>query len=232
MTDVQVVESGLPKTQRKRVRKPQPDAEIPYDAKAIAKGKRLAATLKAGDEAEWKLGELADRLEPKYGKKTLANFASEIGLIADRLNRCRHVYRAWKDIRKKGTSPKFGVAQALAAHPLRDSIIKDFPKLTVREARTFMRDWRIAHPAEDHNMTGDEARRWFAAAIKHAADSIKYGFPAQSHLDPDILEQALDRPDTAIATLRSASRAFASLADAVERALAPPLALPKPDFDV
>jgi hypothetical protein len=220
MTDISVVESGLPKRTRR------PDAEISYDDKAIAKGKRLAAILKTGDEAEWKLGELADRLEPKYGKKTLANFASEIGLTADRLNRCRHVYRKWKDLRKKGTSPKFGVLQALAAHPLRDTIIKELPKLTVREARTFMRDWRIAHPAEDHNWTGDEARRWFAAAIKHAADSIKYGYPAQSHLDPDILEQAL-------ATLRSASRAFAALADAVERALAPapPLALPKPDFD-
>jgi hypothetical protein len=229
VTDISVVESGLPtKRTRKRAR---PDAAIPYDAKAIAKGKRLVATLKAGDEAEWKLGELADRLEPKYGKKTLANFASEIGLTADRLNRCRSTYRAWKDIKIKGTSPKFGVAQALAAHPLRDTIFKEHPKLTVRQARTFMRDWRTAHPAEDHNMTGDEARRWFATAIKHAADSVKYGYPARSHLDPDILEQALDRPDAAIATLRSASRAFASLADAVERALVPQLALPKPDFD-
>ena len=150
MTDVQQVGSP-PKQKRKRDRaQKQPVALPQFDDKVVAKGKRLAATLKSKDttlkstqaaikSTERELGELADGLKPIYGKETLARFAKKIRLSADRLNRCRSVYRAYKDKEIKGPSPKFGVLQALQGHPARDEIIeanrKANSKLTVREAR-------------------------------------------------------------------------------------------------
>src|SRR6266478_252499 len=105
-----------------------------FDDKTVAKGKKLAAALKAKDAAlkstELELGELADQLKPIYGEQTLSRFAKAIGLSADRLNRCRSVYRAFKDKTIKGPAPKFAVLQALQGHPLRDEILKDKPDLT------------------------------------------------------------------------------------------------------
>ena len=150
MTDVQQVESRKPP--KKRAQK-QPVALPHFDDKDVAKGKKLAATLKskgttlkstqaAIKSTEMELGKLADGLKPIYGKETLARFAKKIRLSADRLNRCRSVYRAYKDKEIKGPSPKFGVLQALQGHPEREEIIRENPKLTVAQARTFMRDLR------------------------------------------------------------------------------------------
>src|SRR5262249_38242935 len=139
MTDVQQVGSP-PKQKRKRDRaKKQPVALPHFDDKDVAKGKKLAATLKSKDatlkstqaaikSTERELGELADRLKPIYGDETLASFAKAIGISADRLNRCRSVYRAYKVNKEiKGTTPKFGVLAALQSHPNRDEIIKERP---------------------------------------------------------------------------------------------------------
>ena len=174
MTDVQQVGSP-PKQKRKRDRAQKQPVALPhFDDKDVAKGKKLAATLKSKDttlkstqaaikSTEKKLGELADGLKPIYGQQTLARFAKKIGLSADRLNRCRSVYRAWKNKEIKGPSPKFAVLQALQGHPEREEIIKNKPNLTVREARTFMRDLRQSR-GEDYRV--DETRRWFAEALK------------------------------------------------------------------
>jgi hypothetical protein len=47
---------------------------------------------------QMRLGELADKLEPRYGDRTVAKFAAEIGIAACTLKRCLSVYRAWKGI--------------------------------------------------------------------------------------------------------------------------------------
>src|SRR5262245_52841077 len=137
MSDTQQVESTQTRKRnraraQKQTEQVAPDV-IPYDDKAIAKGKRLAPTLKSGDAAEMGLGELSDRLQPKYGDKTLERFAEAIGLPVARLNRCRSVYRAYRDKDIKAPAPKFAVLQALQGHPLRDEIIKERPNLTKRE---------------------------------------------------------------------------------------------------
>jgi hypothetical protein len=150
MTDIQVV-GGLKKATtkakaktKKRVGK-QPD-EAHYDEADITEGKAIAARLKSQDEAvvvtELELGQLADRVQTKYRKKTLADFAEKIGVKAARLNRCRSVYRGYKDKNFKGAPPKFAVLQALQGHPRRYEILEQYPKLTMREARTAMRDYR------------------------------------------------------------------------------------------
>ena len=85
MPDVQQPESSRPKPKRARKQSDERAPVVPYDDKAVAKGKKLAAILKSGDEAEWELGKLAEELGLKG--TTLASFAEEIGLKANRLNR-------------------------------------------------------------------------------------------------------------------------------------------------
>jgi hypothetical protein len=175
-----------------------------------------------------RLGELADRVEPKYGDKTLAKFAAAIGLQVATLNRCRSVYRAWKKIEIKGSSPKFALLQALQGHPKRDEIINNIK--TVREARTIMKDYRVAQGQEE-DWRVEETRRWFGQAEKHAREGIQYGHPAKENLDSAILRQALDEPDKLVATLRADAQGKNRLADIVESAFAPPALLPPPMFD-
>jgi hypothetical protein len=128
------------------------------------------------------------------------------------------------------------VLQALAAHPEREEIIeanrKANRKLTVREARKLMKDYRKAHGLQEEWQVG-ETRRWLAEAVKHALEAHKkYGHPAQEHLDPAILRQAVDEPDKLVDSLRLGGRALNTLADEVECAFTTPAALlPAPMFD-
>jgi hypothetical protein len=283
MTDIQV-ESGLEK-KRGRARKQSDDAS--YD-QALAKGQQLVARLKAQDEwvvcTELELGQLADQVQTKW--KPLSVFAKEIGISADRLNRCRSVYRSYKDKNFKGAPPKFAVLQALQGHPRRYEILEQNPNLTMREARTRMRDYRLGQgieepkqeeakeqaqaqeeeqdqeqaqaqeeePAQEEAQAPDpeqepeqepaqpqpqpqvqepwqviEARRWFTPATKRALAIVEYGHPAQQHLDPATLRQALgNNLKQTLDAWRECSAVSKAWADAVERALAP---APTPMFD-
>jgi len=83
------------------------------------------------------------------------------------------------------------------------------------------KDWRV-----------EETRRLLGEAKKLALDAHKkYGHPAQEHLDPNILRQAVDEPDKLVTTLRLGGQALNTLADEVEGALTTPFALPPPMFD-
>jgi hypothetical protein len=265
VTDVHQDESACKRSRKRgRAQKQSEQVEpdlIKYGRTAMAKGKRLAATLKSGDAAEMELGELADRLQPKYGDNTLARFAKAIGLPFERLNRCRSVYRAYQGIEIQAPAPNFAVLQELAGHPNREQIIRERPDLTKREARTLMRDYRLGQGEEDqpHGQEQDqaqeqgqeqdhwqdqirhlepqlrwkviEARHWLDAAKKHAQEAAKYGHPAEQHLDPEVLRHAVGDKDTLLATLRAGAKGLNTLADKVESALAPPALLPPPMFD-
>src|SRR5262245_19890963 len=94
MTDVQVESTKL---KAKLKTKPKTTAVIDvieFD-EAVVEGKKLVKELHSNEN---KLGELADRLEPKYGDKTLDRFAKEIGVNAGTLKRWRSTYRKWKGI--------------------------------------------------------------------------------------------------------------------------------------
>jgi hypothetical protein len=189
-----------------------------------------------------------------YRQKKLADFAEEIGIKADRLNRCRSVYRAYKDKDFKGAPPKFALLQSLQGHPQRYEIIDNNPHMTEREGRDVMHLYRVAKKAPEQGQSQGEkaqgqeeqpeptqaqknqedwrvgeARRWFAQAVKHAQDAIKYGHPAAAHLDPVILRDALDDLNQQMAALRLGGRALIALAIKVKRALASPT--PPPMFD-
>src|SRR5262249_26188247 len=112
---------------------------IKYDV-AVREGKEIIANEKRG---QMRLGELADKLEPKYADRTLAKFAAEIGIAACTLERHRSVYRAWKENPAPGPG-SYSVLRALQDHPDRRDIVKNNPDLTQAEARNQSRNQRHA----------------------------------------------------------------------------------------
>jgi hypothetical protein len=64
---------------------------------------------------QWRLGEICDKLEPKYGENTLQRFAEDIGKNYSTLKDYRATYRSWKtEIVRPRT---YSVAQELASLP-------------------------------------------------------------------------------------------------------------------
>jgi hypothetical protein len=157
MTDIQVA-AGLEKAKAKKDEAQQPDA-ISYD-EAVTEGKQLAARLKDHDEwvvvTELELGQLADGVKTEYRKVRLADFAEEIGIKAARLNRCRSVYRAYKDKDFKGVPPKFALLQSVQGHPDRYRIVED-PNMTESKGREIMRLYRAAQAARKQTKTQTSA---------------------------------------------------------------------------
>jgi hypothetical protein len=98
----------------------------------VEEGKRLVAGLDAG---QMRLGEIADRLEPKYGESTLARYAQAIGTNVNTLQNYRSVYGTWHEDSKVTVFPKFSVAKALVKHPDRAKIVENQPEITEREAK-------------------------------------------------------------------------------------------------
>ena len=117
---------------------------IKFDPADVAQGIKLGAALKSN---KIEIGELADRVASNHGDISLKKFAKIIGVPYASLKRYRSTYRQWKGVDFAGRRlPYPGVLAALAGHPKRDWIIEQHPKLTVREARTFAKDYRLAHP--------------------------------------------------------------------------------------
>jgi hypothetical protein len=115
---------------RRSARSPE---NIPF-TDAVGEAKLI---LKQASLGSFRLGELADRIEPVYGEGTLARFAREIGIAACTLDRHRSVFRAWKN-QAPGPELSYAVLRELAAHPKRAEIIRDNPAITKREAAQLM----------------------------------------------------------------------------------------------
>ena len=116
-----------------------PTETIPYD-QAVAEGKKIVAQIDLAERGQLRLGELSHKSEPKYGDRTQAKLAAEIGVAKCTLDRYRTVYRSWEG--KLAPGPKsvsYAVLRELATHPEREQIIRDNPNITKREAQRKMR---------------------------------------------------------------------------------------------
>jgi hypothetical protein len=99
---------------------------------AVEEGKRLIKDLETN---QMRIGEIADRLEPKYGESTLARYAQIMETNVNTLQNYRSVYRTWHEDPKVKSFPKFSVAKALVKHPERAKIVEERPDITEREAK-------------------------------------------------------------------------------------------------
>jgi hypothetical protein len=117
--------------------------EIPYET-GVAICEPRHAQINAQIKANWLVTcDVADRLEPKYGRKTHAQFAADIGADYDTLKRYLSTYRAWKP-HWGGAPPKslpasWAVLQAFAPDPAFGiDTLKHNPNITQDDARDAM----------------------------------------------------------------------------------------------
>jgi hypothetical protein len=188
-----------------------PTEQIPWKD-AVREGKEIVARER---EDYLRLGELADKVEPKYGDSTLAKYAEAIGKEKSTLYHCRKTYRAWKGILPpvaKSTHPT--VLEVLASLPDRVAIITAEPKMSKRRAEVYRelkkdphRDEILtAHPNltcaksarkianaydDDAGATHDagngsgDSKRWFNRVLTLATDAIREAAVADNELTPE-----------------------------------------------
>jgi hypothetical protein len=149
------------------------DRRIPF-LEAVAKYQELEKNQCRDAMAQ---GELADKVEPIYGDRTLAKFAKAVGKSACTLARQRSVYRAWDGSGIQAPGPvSYAVLRELQTHPDREAIVKEKPKITKREAQEIMREH---HGKRTKGKSGDgqheEHKRWlrqlYSFANKHGGDA-------------------------------------------------------------
>jgi hypothetical protein len=194
------------------------DPEADYKA-AVSEGKDIVKRM----DADWKrLGELADRVEKRYGESRLEQFARDIGAVACTLGRRRSTYRAWADAPNEAPAPEsYAVAQALQAHPDRFEIVKNRPNITKREAVKIMRAYNkdAAAPKGGRDWLRDHTRRWFNGLLDLSNKIVREaGGAVSGSIEPplkQIWREVID-PEL-LPTLRDAGEILIQLHDLANR---------------
>jgi hypothetical protein len=102
------------------------------DATTITYDKALAE-LQHLSRNNWRIGEIADRVEAKYGEQTLQHLAEDSGIDYEQLKNCRTVWRAWPELGERSPDLPWSVHRVFASQPDRRELI--LGKWTVKEAR-------------------------------------------------------------------------------------------------
>jgi hypothetical protein len=190
---------------------------IPYD-KAVTEGRNLIKQMDAEERrVQMRLGELAARIEPIHGDRTIAKFAKELGYSTCTMHRFRKVYEAWDGMEIVAPGPvSYAVLRELKDHPNREAIVKEDPKISKRDAIKFKREHegkptnkKQTNKSRDGQQ--EELKRWLRQVIGLANDVIRAAGQVQV---TDALLQIVE-PDL-LPTLREAGAAFLSLADQLE----------------
>jgi hypothetical protein len=178
-----------------------PSEVIPYD-QGVREGQEIVLNIEAAERGQLRLGELADKLEPKYADRTLAKFAAEIGVAKCTLDRYRTVWRAWEGKLAPGPDSlvSYAVLRELATHPDREQIIKAKPNITKREAHDKMRnlenDARRQQQQEEEDDWPKHNRRWFKELYTQAhevARMAEVALDATSEKQRELAEVVVER---------------------------------------
>ena len=172
--------------QAKAHTKPEANGQqIAFD-EAVAEGKEIVLAINAAEDRQLRLGELADKLEPKYGKGTIKKWAKKIGIANCTADRYRTVWRAWKEILAPGPNsipaPSYAVCRELAKHPDAAEIIRKNPEITKSEARERMQKYKEEHEGKKNNKSSKgqadgfdkDNKRWCKALVVQANAAIKF----------------------------------------------------------
>lgn len=193
---------------------------IPYDD-GVREGKAIIAKHEASRaRMMWRLGELADRLEPRYGEKTRARFAEAIGMVGCTLDRICSTYRAWKDeISAPGPNLSWAAMRVLVDHPKRAEIVNKNPNITKREAEAECKKQK--QPTAKRETKPDskaETQRWFTdllVRVNHAVRDLKMTEGrARNRLQRLELQEVIE--PALLPTLRQGGEAWIKLANNLE----------------
>lgn len=117
--------------------KPLGNYIVPYD-EAVAEAKKIMSDISM---RQWKLGDLAKRIEPKYGEQTLTKFAKDIGLSPKTIYRYINVLEAWPEM-SRPRDFSFSTACELATLPNKEAIVAGNPNITATQARKLREEIR------------------------------------------------------------------------------------------
>ena len=208
------------KRRQKSVAGTAPNDRISYD-EAVTAGRNIVKTLDREQRRhQLHLGQLADRVEPKYGDRTVAKFAKEIGVAACTLKRYLSVYRAWDGRGIEAPGPvSYAVLRELQDQPKREAIVKENPKITKREAQKLRFEYEGKQQREGKRRKGkfgdcknEEKKRWLrrvhilANDIFRATAGVVVTHDMREIVEPELL------PD-----LRESIAAQQSLVDQLEQ---------------
>jgi hypothetical protein len=144
---------------------------------AVAEGKKIIARIEAAERGQLRLGELAAKVETKYGDRTLAKFAAELGIAKCTLERYRNVYRAYEGKLAPGPTSVFSYAalRELQKHPKRDQIIQAQPHLTKREAREKMLEFKGTpkNKQKEKDQWLRDNQKWFRDFVKAGNEAAR-----------------------------------------------------------
>jgi hypothetical protein len=193
-------------------------SDIPYDD-AVRQGRAIVSEIKTitarTEGLQLRLGELAANVQKKYGDRTLATYAKEIGVAPCTLGRYRDVYRAYPNICAPGRDsiPSYAVLRELAALPNREEIILKNPKITKREARDLAREQKGY--AAKTNPASKDSHRWFKGlvtlAVNDASSLADLGLDKLSSKQRADLREVID--PTLLKPMRDVGRMWIATAD-------------------
>src|SRR5262249_52542142 len=98
-----------------------------------------AASRKLG-EVNWILGELASKVETRYGEARLQQYADDIDVKYAWLKDCRTTYLRWPKIASRPAL--FSIARVLNSHPDRLEIVQRHPHITKEQARLKVQQYK------------------------------------------------------------------------------------------
>jgi hypothetical protein len=171
---------------------------IPYE-QAVSEGQEIVAKIEAAERGQLRLGELVAKLEKKYGDRTLAKFAEELGIAKCTLDRYQTVYWAWEGKLAPGPiSTSYAVLREFATHPEREQIICKNPNLTKREAHELVRKRKYAAEEKQQQEQQDDwlkhNRKWFKHLVALANEASRAA-DVMEQCTPEQLENLLQAVD-------------------------------------
>jgi len=124
----------------------KPTEIIPFED-AVRECKKIRVQIEGRNEDterdHFRIGEIADKVETKYGDRTHAKLAERSGFASSCLKRYLSVYRAYKGTSIGAPGPQsvsYSVLRELAMLDDREKIIRDNPDITKREAEQLRRE--------------------------------------------------------------------------------------------
>jgi hypothetical protein len=193
------------------------DDTIPFD-EAVREGKDIRARIDEAENGHLRLGELADKIKPVYGDRTLAKFAKACGFNTSCMERYRSVYRAWKDFPAPGPV-SYAVLRELQKYPDKASIAAKLPGMTKSQARELMTDGEDYVPKKKKKDAEwlKYDKKWFKKVVTLGSDAARAAdFAARASSDQ--MQKLLEVSEPALlAQVRTGCEALLKLARSLEK---------------
>ena len=195
-----------------------PAAIIPF-AKGLAEGKKILAEIEdVRERGHFRLGEIADKIETKYGDRTHAKLAEGWNIAPSCFKRYLSVYRAWKgkNIGAPGAPiVPYSVLRELAGLEDREQIIRD-----KREAERLRREFGTdssssAQQTEPQGSFHKNKRRYLKDICNRQEEVRRKAEEALEDIDEQLDELAQIAGKLTLENLRADAKVVVELAEVI-----------------